>query len=123
MPYPLIASISVRAAAFVFKQLHKEAEAFVGGRDEAGDSSADVSGEGERTAAGDAEDSKKTTAEESFEDNEETKDAREMKKAMDNAVAEQHALAAAEEDKKALGVSIRRVAELEVCAGREGTMS
>lgn len=38
-----------------------------------------------------------------------------MEKAMEDALAEQKALQAAEEDKKALGLSLRRVAELEVC--------
>ncbi len=71
-------------------------------------------------AADDAPVSKETPGD--LEENEAEKDAREIEKAMEDAVAEQHALAAAEEDKKALGVSIRRVAELEVRTGREGTV-
>lgn len=71
-------------------------------------------------AADDAAVSKQ--APENLDENEAEKDAREMEKVMEDAVAEQHALAVAEEDKKALGISIRRVAELEVRTTRAGTV-
>ena len=91
--------------AFAFlpvRQLRHEAKALAGSSVNAA-GGAPEAGDGEQAAAPDGAEGDKA-------DNEK----REMEKAMADAVAEQEALQAAAEDKKALGASMQRVAELEV---------
>lgn len=71
----------------------------------------DGNASGETPEAGDGE---QAASPDGTEGNEAEGEKREMEKAMADAVAEQEALQAAAEDKRALGLSVQRVAELEV---------
>lgn len=91
-------------------QLHHDAKALASSRAKAPDAAVSERS-GVEPEAGEQE-AAKTFDEQAAEEAEEEKKA--MEKAMADAVAEQKKLEEAEQDKKALGVSMQRVAELEV---------
>ncbi|CAM9173166.1 unnamed protein product [Ectocarpus fasciculatus] len=94
------------------RQLHHDAKALASSRAKAPDAAASER-PGVEPEAGEQE-AAKTVDEQAAEEAEEEKKA--MEKAMADAVAEQKKLEEAEQDKKALGVSMQRVAELEAQA-------